>query len=156
MVSYKASLDSERIAGLRLSEPIIVSPDTPLSRVIDTMQRQRRGAVLVCVGAVLKGIFTERDLITNILGSTASLTDPIEKFLSSELFFVRPSDKVGRAIDLMAEHGFRHLPVCGEDMKPLGIVSVRNIIDCLAERYPAEIVNQPPRADQTLAAPEGG
>lgn len=156
MVSGKASLGSERIAGLRLREPITVSPGTPLGRVIEIMQRERRGAVLISAGSTLKGIFTERDVVTKVLSSTAQLSDPIEKYIGSELHCVKPTDKVGKAIDLMAEHGLRHLPVCGEDMMPLGIVSVRNIIECLAEQYPAEILNQPPRADQSLAAPEGG
>jgi CBS domain-containing protein len=156
MVANRASLGSERIAALRLREPIIVTPGTPLGRVIETMQRERRGAVLVCAGSELKGIFTERHVVTRILGGTFSMSDPIEKYISGEPVFVTPSDKVSKAIDLMAEHGLRHLTVCGEDMAPLGIVSVRNIIDCLAEHYPTEILNQPPRADQSMAAPEGG
>jgi len=156
-MSLKTSLCNERVDKLHLTDPVKVSETTSLREVIATMQKARRGAVLVCTeDNTLRGLFTERDLVDRILGDDVNLDDPIDTFLVDEPRIVQPDDHVGEALEMMATHGLRHVAVCDQNRKVLGIVSVRNIIDCLAEQYPMEVINQPPRADQSLSAQEGG
>lgn len=155
-MSFKTSLCNERVDQLHLTDPVKVSKSTSLRQVIATMQQARRGAVLVCEDNTLRGLFTERDLVDRVLGEDLNLDDPIDKFLVEEPPVVHLGDHVGEALELMAARGLRHVPVCDDHMQVLGIVSVRNIIDCLAEQYPTEVINQPPRADQSMTAQEGG
>jgi len=156
-MSLKTSLCNERVDQLHLTDPVKVSESTSLREVIVTMQQARRGAVLVCKDNTLRGLFTERDLVERVLGEDVNLDEPISTFLVDTPRTVRPGDHVGEALELMVAHGLRHVPVCDQDMQVLGIVSVRNIIDCLAEQYPTEVINQPPpRADESMTAQEGG
>jgi len=155
-MSFKTSLCNERVDQLHLTEPVTVATGTSLRQVIQTMQEKRRGAVLVCSGNTLKGIFSERDLVDRVLGEPVNLDDPIDNFLADNSFAVGPERHVGEVVELMAANSLRHVPVCDAQNQILGIISVRNIIDCLAEQYPAEVINRPPRADQNMAAPEGG
>jgi CBS domain-containing protein len=56
------------IETLMTTEMISAAPDESVLAVIDRMARNRIGAVLVLDGARLSGIFSERDLLTRVIG----------------------------------------------------------------------------------------
>ena len=92
-------------------------------------------------------MFSERDLIDKVLGEPISLDTPIGDLTTSDPVYLEMTDELGKAIKLMADKGLRHLPVCGGEMEIVGILSVRRIIDSLADQFPAEVINRPPRPD---------
>lgn len=151
-----APLCKQSVSNLFVSDPVVVPEHAPVRDVVALMQKKRIGAVLVETGGRLKGVFSERDVVTRVLPDNLSLDTPVREFLRPVPVFVKPSDEVGAAMDLMSEHYLRHLAVVDDDMNILGIISVRNIIDCLAQQFPEAVINQPPRADQIMNAPEGG
>jgi len=120
------------------------------------MQDRKIGAVLIESEGKLRGLFSERDLIEKVLGESVSLETPIGELTTSDPVYLQTTDEVGKAIRLMADNRLRHLPVCGDEMEIVGILSVRRIIDSLADQFPAEVINRPPRADQSMRTPEGG
>jgi CBS domain-containing protein len=157
MTHYQsAPLCKQSVGTLYSSHPFTVPENAGVGDVIALMQEKRVGAVLVEAGGRLKGVFSERDVVVRILAENLSLDTPVKEFLRPVPLHVAPSDQVGLAMELMAEHYLRHVAVTDDHLKILGIISVRNIIDCLAQQFPEAVINQPPRADQTMSAPEGG
>lgn len=151
-----APLVHETVASIFTRNPIKTDEKTSLRNVIQIMQDRKIGAVLIESKGKLKGLFSERDLIERVLGEPVSLDTPIGELTTSDPVYVQSTDVVGKAIRLMADRGLRHLPVCGEEMEIVGILSVRRIIDSLADQFPAEVINRPPRPDQSMRTPEGG
>jgi len=151
-----ASLCKQSVSHLFVSDPITVPLHASVREVVALMQKKRIGAVLVEAEGRLKGVFSERDVVTRVLALNLPLETPVKEFLRPVPVFVKPADDVGKAMDLMSEHYLRHLAVVDDDMKILGMISVRNIVDCLAQQFPEAVINQPPRADQMMSAPEGG
>lgn len=146
----------ESVASIFTRNPICANEKTSLGNVIQIMQDRKIGAVLIESEGKLKGLFSERDLIEKVLGESVSLETPIGELTTSDPVYLQMTDEVGKAIRLMADKRLRHLPVCGDEMEIVGILSVRRIIDSLADQFPAEVINRPPRADQSMRTPEGG
>jgi CBS domain-containing protein len=54
----------------------------------------------------------------------------------------------------MREHDFRTVPIVDRD-RVRGLVRLGDLIRHLAELFPEEILNLPPRPDQQMKSPEG-
>ena len=147
---------NESVGDLYTPNPIKVAADTPVGEVIAVMQKRKIGAMLLEADGRLAGVFSERDLVRRLLGTDVKPETPVKTLVSPNPVYLKTSDDVGKAIGLMAEHGLRHLPVCSEQLEIEGILSVRQIIDCLAEHYPMEVINRPPEPGVLPQAPEGG
>ena len=93
------------------------------------MKLRNIGALLVVDGTRLTGIFTERDALFRVL---ALQRDPaqtrIADVMTPQPQTIHPDEPFVRALQMMQEGGFRHLPVV-EFERPLGMVSVRDALD---------------------------
>lgn len=151
-----ASLCREKVSDLFTSHPYTVAADTAVKDVIALMQKLRIGAVLLESKGRLAGLFSERDLVNRFLGQDIDPGTPVNTLVSAADVSVKPTDDLAHAIAVMARHKLRHLPVCTGQNEIVGILSVRQIIDCLAEHFPTEVINQPPSTASSPTAPEGG
>ncbi len=93
------------------------------------MAECRIGALLILDGDQIAGIFTERDALNKIL---AAGLDPDKTTLGEVM--VRHLQTIGAdkplayALHMMAEGGFRHVPVVDAAGKALGMVSARDAL----------------------------
>ena len=67
-----------------------------------------------------------------------------------------PNAKVGDAIRLMTEGGYRHIPLVEEDGRSRGLVSARDVVRFIADHFPTEVYNLPPGFRQRIRTCEGG
>jgi len=51
--------------------------------------------------------------------------------------------------------GFRHLPVVDDDGRPVGVLSIKDVVHYLVEYFPAKVYNLPPTPDLVQPAREG-
>ena len=93
------------------------------------MAEKRIGALLITEGGKIAGIFTERDALNKVL---AANLDPDATALSDvmvrELQTIRADKPLAYALHLMAEGGFRHVPVVDDAGLPVGMVSARDAL----------------------------
>lgn len=123
--------------------PICVAPTTTISAVIEIFRAERIGCVLVTApDNKLLGIFSERDLVMKVsLQEQAVFAEPVEKFMTTNPVAESPTIPVAYALSLMSQGGFRHIPLLDENGHPVGIVSVKNIVDWLASRTFTDLMN---------------
>lgn len=109
--------------------PITAAKSTTVVDAAMLMKQRNIGALLVVDGSRLIGIFTERDALFRVL---AAQRDPavtrIADVMTPQPQTIHPDEPFVRALQIMQEGGFRHLPVVEFD-RPLGIVSVRDALD---------------------------
>ena len=67
----------------------------------------------------------------------------------------RIDDTVHDAIQLMATGVYRNVPIVDEDRRVVGIVRQVDILKYLAEAFPEELLNLPPRPHQRMKESEG-
>lgn len=123
---------------MELEKMVTASPQTTVADAARLMAGGAVGAVMVVDGETLTGIFTERDAVFRVIatGLDARSTRLAEVMTPSPLC-VDPERSFGYALQLMHEHGFRHVPVV-EDGKPIGIVSARDALDPEMEDFICE------------------
>lgn len=154
-MTIEQALRHEQLGNLPLSMPASVSPGTSLETTLRLMRDQGVGCVLICEGERLVGIFTERDVLNKLIGSGVSESEAVDRFMTPQPATLTRRHTLGDAVRLMTEHGYRHIPLLDERGGRAGMVAARDIVNYIAEHFPAEVVNLPPRLHQVFNTPEG-
>jgi CBS domain-containing protein len=112
---------------------VSVAPGDTVQEAIARMLAANVGAVAVCEGARLVGIFTERDVL-RLAGERAALAETrVGDVMTADVLTVSGDVDILAAARLMGERRIRHLPVVeGENL--LGVVGIRDVLGALAER----------------------
>ncbi len=145
-----------RISTMPLTPPVTVDSGSSVAGLVEQVQKQNVGCVLVYEAGRLVGIITERDMLLKVVARDVKYTEPVEKFMTVNPVTLSPEDTIGDAAHLMNERHFRHIPVVGSDGQATGIVSIKDIISIVAESFPENVLNLPPRPHQKMETPEGG
>lgn len=148
---------TDRISTLPLTPPVTVEAGTPVGQVLEKVQQHRVGCVLVYEAGRLAGILTERDILMKVVARDVDYaTSKIDDFMTQNPATLTPDDSIGDAASLMTERHFRHIPIIGHDGAAVGVASIKDIIQLLAESFPEQVLNLPPRPHQKMETPEGG
>jgi len=111
--------------------------------------------VIISDDGRVAGIFTERDLLTRVLGEKVDLESPISDWMQPVVETLSSNATIGEAVRLMNEKGFRNVPLVKQG-ELVGSISVFDIITYLAECYPKETMNLPPLPAQVMDSVDGG
>ena len=113
-----------------------------LDKVMKHLHRDKVGCVTIIDddGRII-GIFSERDYIIKVYGNDADHADPISEFMTPDPICVKFDDTIAYALTLMSQGGFRHLPVIDNDDQPVGIISVKCIVDFLSGKIFSELLD---------------
>ena len=107
---------------------LTAQPDDLVSMAADTLAKNRIGALPVCSGGRLVGIFSERDLIRGVAESGAGvLSRAVRELMTADVYVCRPSDSIREVMRMMSQHHVRHLPVV-DGGALLGILSQRDVM----------------------------
>lgn len=152
-----ARLFAEPIKSLpRRAGRVAVPLGTTIGQAARIMKEHRVGCVLVEDGGKLIGIFTERDILTKLVGTGY---DPakvaVDGVMTRNPETLTPEDPIAFALQQMSVGGFRHVPLVDADGHPVGILSVKDVVDYLTEHFPKEILNIPPEPGRQPRIPEG-
>jgi CBS domain-containing protein len=150
-------LTDERLRVLSRRQPVTVPPGTSLADCLRAIQRSGTGdSVFVCAAdGRLAGVLTERDIFGRIVGGDIDLSQPVESLMTTEPRTLDLEQTIRDAIDLMQTGRYRNLPLVDDDGNLVGVVRQADIIKYLAESFPEELLNLPPRPHQRMKEPEG-
>lgn len=126
----------DSIGSIGLKDPLVVKPEATLAECLEILQRHKVGSLLVVDGdGKLVGIFTERDCVMKVMGKVGSLKDAVvSDFMTKNPVRERPEASIAFALNLMSHGGFRHVPIVDQDDIPIGIVSVKDVVDHIVTR----------------------
>ena len=121
------------------SEVHCVVPEATVLAAVRKMNEERIGALLVCDGSDVLGIFTERDILCRIVDSTRDPdTTAVAEVMTTELVAVPPSTLVEEAMAVITEKRCRHLPVI-EDGNLVGLVSIGDLTSWVSRHQEVHI-----------------
>lgn len=149
-MSIGPAIFNDTVATLDPADPILLRESATVGEAVRRMVQVRQAAVLVVdAGGNLTGIFTERDLLTRVVGrgldpNAAALSTVMTK--NPEVLSL--GDRVAYAVHCMSVAGYRTIPLVDAAHKPIGIVTVSNAIRWLADLFPATVLNLPPGGDR--------
>jgi CBS domain-containing protein len=142
----RGALLNDRIAVLGPAEPVCLRESATVQEAIERMLARRQAGVLVVdADGRLTGIFTERDVLTRVAGRGR---DPRQTTLGTVMTrdpdALGPSDRIAYAVHSMSVAGYRTVPLVDADRRPLGVVTVSDVIRWLAGLFPEAVLNLPP------------
>jgi CBS domain-containing protein len=117
---------------------LTISPSASLDDVVQKLVEHNCGSLVVCEGANMVGIITERD----ILRACAARRAPLEKLTVGDHMTPEPitaefTDEVSRVMGLMTKHRIRHMPIV-EDGRLAGIVSIGDLVKAQHDQLTVE------------------
>ena len=117
-----------KVRYLMSAPAITISPTATVFEAIKIMAEKRIGSIIVTEGEEIKGIFTERDLISKVL---VKELDPKkvtirEVMTPAPLVTITPDAEISEAALLMVRKRIRRLPVI-EDGKLVGILTAADL-----------------------------
>jgi len=158
VVARVPSILDERLIVVSRRDPVTVRPGTSLADCIATMQRTGTGdSVFVTQpDGRLAGVLTERDIFGRIVGGDVDLSQPVESMMTTSWRHLHVEETVRDAIDLMQTGRYRNVPLLDDEDHLQGVVRPQDVLKFLAEAFPEELLNLPPRPHQRMHKAEGG
>lgn len=157
VVFAKPSRNARRdsVSLMETDDYVCLEPSDTLSQAIEVMKQDEGGCAIVCRKGRVVGIFTERDLLTKVIGQSVDLNEPVSNWMSPVVATLTPDATIGDAVTMMNEKSYRNIPLVKEGSL-VGSISVFDVITYLAESYPKETMNLPPNPDQVMESEHGG
>ena len=124
---------------IQRDRPLVGRPEDTVRAAASRMAEHRCGSILVCDDQRLRGIFTERDLLTRVVaaGHDPART-PLAEVMTPDPDTIGGSAPVAEAVRRMDEGCYRHLPVLEGD-RVLGVVALRDVPFAVIARLRPEL-----------------
>lgn len=127
------------LGELAASDYVTVTADTSVRNIIRQLNDTGHHCAIVQDGDRLTGILTARDILNKLTEHFAALADdPIAKHMTPDPVTLEHNDPVAFGLNRMMVGGYRHIPVLKNE-KLCGVVSVRNVLKYLVDRFPATL-----------------
>lgn len=120
-------------------EVVVARRDTPVTAAAKLMRQYHVGTIVVVEHAnggrrLPVGIVTDRDIVVEIV---ATALDPdtltLGDIMAQELVTARETEGLLETMGIMRYRGVRRLPIVGDDGQLVGIVSIDDMLEVLAE-----------------------
>jgi CBS domain-containing protein len=114
-------------------------PSATVAAAVLLMNQHKLGSVLVLHGRRIAGIFTERDVLTRVIGSGRHpLTTTLEAVMTREPVTVPPTATVDEAMEIVTARRVRRLPVVDDAGEVIGLISIGDLMRWLVDSHRAE------------------
>ncbi len=155
-MGIESSVQRVEALAVNLEPPLVLDAATPTREVIARMRECCSGYALLASDDKLVGIFTERDVLTKVLGDHHGLDSPVAELMTREPVCVGEADSVRKAVHAMRQGGFRNVPVIDSQCRVVGCIRHKDIVRYLVEHFAQQVLNLPPDPYQVAVTPEGG
>jgi CBS domain-containing protein len=154
--TVRGTFETDPIRSLGLPAPISIGIDASIGQALEAVQKNRQGYVLIVEDGRPRGIMSEREVLMKIVARDVKYDENVLEFVSRIPVTLTDKETIARAIKLMIAEGVESVPIVDGAGKATGVLRTLDVIQFLAEAFPEQLLNLPPRPDQTLAKPEGG
>ena len=105
-----------------------VPPNATVFEAIQKMNGHKLGALVVMDQGNVTGMFTERDVLTRVLGQQLNAQETlVSAVMSHDVIFVPPMTDIDEISVIMQQRRIRHLPVISEEGDLFGLISIGDL-----------------------------
>jgi CBS domain-containing protein len=131
------------ISEVMTSDPRSVTADSTVAEAARLMRDEDAGIVPITEGERLVGVVTDRDIAIKV---AAEGKDPqstkVSEIAASNLVTIDPQQDLDEALQLMAKHQVRRLPVVEEDGRLVGILAQADVARYADPARTGEVVEE--------------
>ena len=110
-------------------EVFTTQPGTTVYEAIRLMGEKEIGALIVVEDGDVVGILSERDYSRKVVLQGRTSRDTTVGEILTPAVTVRRRDGISKCMQLMTTNRIRHLPVVTEDNRPIGIISMGDLVN---------------------------
>jgi CBS domain-containing protein len=157
VASRVPGLIDEKLKALARRDPLTVRPGASLAECLALIQETGVADSVFVTDASgrLLGVLTERDIFAKLVGPETALDQPVESLMVDHPFTLHLDEPIRHAVELMQTGRYRNVPLIDDAGGLVGVVRPVDILKYLAEAFPEELLNLPPRPHQLMDATEG-
>jgi CBS domain-containing protein len=130
-----------KVRDVMTDRPRAVSPETPVSQAAELMESEDVGALPVVEGDQLAGMLTDRDIVVRAVAKGKDPRGmPVREVATRDVVSVRADENLSDALQLMASHQVRRLPVVDDDNRLVGVLAQADVALEVKEKTVGEMV----------------
>jgi CBS domain-containing protein len=130
-----------KVRDVMTQRPRCVSADTPVTQAAALMESEDVGGVPVLDGEQLAGMVTDRDIVTRAVALGKDPRGmPVREVASRDIVVTGPDEDLSDALQLMAQHQVRRLPVIDDENRLVGILAQADIALEAKDKTVGEVV----------------
>jgi CBS domain-containing protein len=140
-------MNTKKCRDVMTKDVVVCTPENTVSEVARLMKTEDIGPVLIVdneQSKTLVGILTDRDIVLKVIADGHDpKTTRVGEFMSKKLVTCYADDDVEIAMKSMAQFQLRRIPVVGENMQLVGIISQADVATRVnAPEETAEVVKE--------------
>jgi CBS domain-containing protein len=140
-------MNTKKCRDVMTKDVVVCTPENTVSEVARLMKTEDIGPVLIVdneQSKTLVGILTDRDIVLKVIADGHDpKTTRVGEFMSKKLVTCYADDSVETAMKSMAQFQLRRIPVVGENMQLIGIISQADVATRVdAPEETAEVVKE--------------
>jgi CBS domain-containing protein len=136
-----------------LPAAVALGHQAPVRDAIEVIRQKQLSCVLVVERGQLVGVFTERDVVTQVAATPLDVDHvPLRDVMQPDPECLQLDDELVYALHQMLRGAYRHVPVVDEQRRPTALVSLQAMIEELVAAFPHELLNLP-RLQRTPSPP---
>jgi CBS domain-containing protein len=130
-----------KVRDVMTQRPRCVSADTPVTQAAALMESEDVGGVPVLDGEQLAGMVTDRDIVTRAVALGKDPRGmPVREVASRDIVVTGPDEDLSDALQLMAQHQVRRLPVIDDENRLVGILAQADVALEAKDKTVGEVV----------------
>ncbi|ASE40341.1 CBS domain-containing protein [Brevundimonas vesicularis] len=107
-----------------------IAPDLTVTQACAELEQKRVGALVVCDGDQVVGVFSERDVVKALAADGAdALHCPVADYMTAKVIYAEPAEEMSALMTRMTDRRIRHLPVMQAD-RLVGVISIGDVVKC--------------------------
>ena len=146
---------TDPISALGLPAPVSIGRDASVGAALAAVQKHGQGYVLVVENGRPVGLMSEREVLMRIVARDVKYAENVDKYMSHAPETLTSKEPIATAIRMMNEGGERNIPIVDGNGQAVAVLRTLDIIHFLAEAFPMQLMNLPPRPHQLIPEPEG-
>ena len=132
--AFRKTSNSPSLEDVTSSNIIQCKYDDSILHAVKIMHEKRIGSLIVDKNGHY-GIFSERDLLVNVLAKNVSLTSEVGGYSSFPLVVAKQDIKGNEAASIMAANNIKRLGLVDDSDALVGIVTARDIVDAYQNTF---------------------
>jgi CBS domain-containing protein len=146
---------TDPISSLGLPSPVSIGRDASVGAALAAVQKHGQGYVLIVENGRPVGLMSEREVLMRIVARDVKYAENVDKYMSHAPETLTSREPIATAIRMMNEGGERNIPIVDANGLAVAVLRTTDIIHFLAEAFPTQLMNLPPRPHQLIPEPEG-
>jgi CBS domain-containing protein len=116
-----------KIKDAMTANPCAIDADKPVAYAAKMMKDENVGFAPIVEGDRLVGTLTDRDIAMLVAEGKDPQTIQVREVAKTNLVTVEPEQDLDEALELMASHQVRRLPVVEQDLTLVGVVAQADV-----------------------------